>query len=101
MPHDALCPPITLPHLLKGRLRLPPAKIRQRPGCVSQHGQLIAILKLVQQWLQCACPQHLVPALGGVPCDVAQCPHCLQRRWGQRLRISHSENIWQSIAFTE
>jgi hypothetical protein len=51
-------------HLLKSGLRLlAPAEVRECPGGVAQHGQLRAVLQLLQQRRERAVLQHQVSAL--------------------------------------
>jgi hypothetical protein len=64
-------------HLLKVRLRLPPAEIGEGPGGIPKHGQLGVVPQLVQEGVQGLVPQHQIPADRGIPCDVAQSPHRL------------------------
>ena len=65
--------------LLKGRGRLlPSAEVRQRPGCIAQHGQLGIVLELLQEGRQGTALEHQISALRRVARNVPQSPDSLQ-----------------------
>lgn len=58
-------------------LRLSPAEVGQRPGGVSQHGQLGSVGELLQQRAHCPLLEDQVAAHGGVTSDVPEGPDLL------------------------
>merc|ERR1719460_2451663 len=64
-------------HLLEGRLGLAPAVVGERPGRVSEHGDLGLGVELREEGVHGVGVEHEVPALWAVAGDVAEGPHRL------------------------